>query len=735
MKRYISYIFGTLTVALVASCMNVDLQPIDNPAMVNLTLKSTELVPTRATQDAVPNLNENLINSVQCFFSNDGKTILFDAYKSGLNESDGTVDNLNLEISAADITNLNNSCQVYAVVNCDRIALPADKKISTLKATEITLAKKNDKQDSFVMVGSASLTKTDTKISGEVQVKRVAAKINVILDIKETINVQNGENTEIWQPYFDQGMKLSFNGMTASTLGHADIQTGFTSTDPYGFQQTELNIPAAAADGVYRITMSVPFYTYPMEWGSDKEQNITLHLPWKQMDGEIVKRYDTYTYQIPVQYSNRKLISNNVYELTVNVGVLGSLGTIDLTPNYVVTDWGTGELDAELSRPKYLVVEKQNHVIDGDTYHYVMNNTTELTIPFHSSDNCEITSVTCTKINLTGNDVSITRNNAATAVTNKSYKAVLNNDTNTISIVHGLNNNLYDSTNDDNGVFDFTPYIYELVVSHIGNASFTETIMVIQYPAMYGALQVNSGSSNKGYTFVNGYQNAPSGTQTGFCNVACSPSGSGVSSNAMTIVTFTSLAGTDYILGDPRTTSVDQGLIARYTWKSSTALYDAENNRGLEYYYPAQRDLSLGASHPTHNMVAPKFRICSGYGAIDGNMERRQYLEYMEGRCASYQEDGYPAGRWRLPTKAELEIINTLCEKGLLPDLFADIPYWTAHGYGQYSSSNNKVNMTYSGDRGNTSVSVRCVYDEWYWGSEQIENKNQFTWGDEPREN
>lgn len=197
----------------------------------------------------------------------------------------------------------------------------------------------------------------------------------------------------------------------------------------------------------------------------------------------------------------------------------------------------------------------------------------------------------------------------------------------------------------------------------------------------------------------------------------------------MTVVTATSLQGTNYIIGDPRTTTINN-LNANWNWLDSPALY-GDSPRELTYYYPAQRDLSLGANHPTYNMIAPKFRICSGYGAINANMNNRQYLEYMEGRCASYQEDGYPAGRWRLPTRAELEFVNTLCERQLLPDLFADIPYWTAHGYGRYQ--NGTFSVTASADRGSTNVSVRCVYDEWYWGSDPIANKGTFTWGDEPR--
>ena len=50
-------------------------------------------------------------------------------------------------------------------------------------------------------------------------------------------------------------------------------------------------------------------------------------------------------------------------------------------------------------------------------------------------------------------------------------------------------------------------------------------------------------------------------------------------------------------------------------------------------------------------------------------------------RCAAYQEDGYPAGRWRLATYAELEFIAMLCAKDALPySLFGASDYWSATG-------------------------------------------------------
>ena len=107
--------------------------------------------------------------------------------------------------------------------------------------------------------------------------------------------------------------------------------------------------------------------------------------------------------------------------------------------------------------------------------------------------------------------------------------------------------------------------------------------------------------------------------------------------------------------------------------------------------------------------MSPKFRIASAYGQLGTNT-----LTHAEAvmRCAAYQEAGYPAGRWRLPTHAELNYIGKLCAEDKLPRaLFStsSVSYWGATD-----------NYTFSG---NTFVAssdsksyLRCVYDDWYWG-------------------
>ena len=115
-------------------------------------------------------------------------------------------------------------------------------------------------------------------------------------------------------------------------------------------------------------------------------------------------------------------------------------------------------------------------------------------------------------------------------------------------------------------------------------------------------------------------------------------------------------------------------------------------------------------------------------------------------RCASYQENGYPAGRWRLPTTAEVLFIVDLQVKGAIQKLFVNSWYFSATHEIQYTDGSNPqiqdINRNNIINNSTNRCSVRCVYDEWYWGSEQEAQRNTtindpnngdyyyFTWGD-----
>jgi len=255
--------------------------------------------------------------------------------------------------------------------------------------------------------------------------------------------------------------------------------------------------------------------------------------------------------------------------------------------------------------------------------------------------------------------------------------------------------------------------------------------------------------------FVNGYNdNIDKGTQDFFCSAP------GLASNIdysnptynMFVITVTSVNNTDYLLGDPREKTVNQSFInethsennrTNSIWASAPSTNES-GNRILKNYLATEVNNSLyavnnttvyaddaaaEAGERTVKMLAPKFRVASSYAVLSPDATEAEYLHYMKKRCASYQEDGYPAGRWRLPTRAEFQFIVYLSYKEKIPTLYKSTSdYWCAHGYGK--PNNGNVTMNYkTKSSGN---SVRCVYDEWYWGSEKIADKTKFTWGDEP---
>ena len=163
----------------------------------------------------------------------------------------------------------------------------------------------------------------------------------------------------------------------------------------------------------------------------------------------------------------------------------------------------------------------------------------------------------------------------------------------------------------------------------------------------------------------------------------------------------------------------------RTGFNKAKALYGDEQYRSLKWYYPTEK------STRTENMVAPSYRISSKFSGIEfGNLD----MKYAEYRCAAFQEDGFPAGRWRLPTKAEINFIGQLSAKGFFEFLFNNgSVYWSANGAIKVSGSSVV-------DDSSKTALLRCVYDSWYWdeidgleGDPRHNPRDQFIWGDKER--
>ena len=144
-------------------------------------------------------------------------------------------------------------------------------------------------------------------------------------------------------------------------------------------------------------------------------------------------------------------------------------------------------------------------------------------------------------------------------------------------------------------------------------------------------------------------------------------------------------------------------------------LYLTGETRPLTYYRPTEK------SARTANMLAPAYRISTKLGGTEfGNLTESQ-AKY---RCAGYQEDGFPGGRWRIPTMSEIRFIAQLSAKGVFEFMFRG-DYWSANGVVNVNTNSGTVTAS-----NNSTALLRCVYDSWYWGDEQWNPRSQFVWGD-----
>lgn len=647
------------------------------------------------------------------------------------------------------------------------------------------------KQESFVMDGESTLAFNENgQLSGNVPLYRAASKI--ALNITSLTPITDDNGSALWTPIPSQMRVELHNGIANGYVdGNGTTYPGTLTK----LGKNTRNYIGTTPEGSSDVTVSythAPFYSYPIDWSSvdGNEVYLTLVVPWYK--GSDTQDVEDYYYQIPVNYNGKKLNRNNYYLINLEVGVLGSLNNGDplvLAPSsYVIVDWGTGGVSASFETFSYLIVDMKT----------VIYNQNSVTIPFVSSHEAEITDVKITQQKLaTADSYRSNTSNDDDDIDNdeNQYSITCQNNTDnkggTITYTKNLVN---DFTSDS---FDFTPYNITFTLKHTDTSGSTlvqKNVTIIQYPAIYGERDVNSDSSNggdtngnNGYVWVNGYQSTlyasgwgdeyrPSTgleDQDTFDNAQGLISGD-VSSDVMMVFTVTSTKGTGYVIGDPRETSVNESFIDEkhngdysiwaYAPYISNGNVVSSSERILQNYYatetnsdylknatdnnrvvldnddPFYTSTDVAAQNErTYNMIAPKFRISSGYGQISTNGDR-QYYHLMKKRCASYQEDGYPAGRWRLPTKAEIEFIFYLSDKGSIPRLFDDdMYYWCAHGCAKPISSGTnkgKADMKFITDYDSSNPSVRCVYDDWYWGSERAlsdDQKGTFTWGDQPR--
>ena len=748
MKKSIIITAAFAALLSIAACQRVPEpgQAVSSESGIRLTFTCGD-ISTKADKPGVG--NENLIKTLDVFLFNGVNP----EYKHHWRFSPEIESNFTCFIQAAVI--LDDTYKVFSIAN-----YPGPESDFIISGVEATMSQLNllalkesshrtftaeaggnimpaaDKDLCLVMTGIAenihvAVVPGQTLVgNASVDLKRISAKVTMDFYLKDEVHHDKGHVTEIWTP-LTEGSNIRVylcNGTTEALVGGIDTNHSYFDYFP--------NIDNTTIPGKTDFSTafsSASFYTYPESWtyGSAAEPYLKLIVPWKlsrTTSGIVQESQKEFYYK--VMLPTNAFESNNWYHLVLDVTKLGGDAddeAVNVPCGYQVLDWRTGSgITSSMSPGYYLdvnVPDMQNIRFYGNT----------LDIPYFASGKVAIKSRVKEWDDFSSGDHQTETNTPSVAIAS---------DGDYIHISNVLN---YDFTSTN---YDVSPYTFTIVLQLASDAigQYDKTLVVTQYPPLYITnTDTRNNDDSKSNMYVNGYYTnsgserawdsvGPTTTGTigsahyahylGSVNAnteAIPTSGSGTNVNpniysvTTTILKFAPIVDGqpfETVLGDPRAAATDE---------YSGILTGTITGDDLKGYRPTGDN--------TQNVISPKFISASSYG--------KTYAVSYEGarkRCAAYQEYGYPAGRWRLPTQAEILFLQKLNSDGKIPSLFNPTTtngYWAAgqlmylKGSGDEDrfldmtgATNSTSGETVRSSIGGTNYNgyVRCVYDTWYWG-------------------
>ena len=586
----------------------------------------------------------------------------------------------------------------------------------------------NVKESSLVMDGGKGITiqAQQPTVREPIPMTRAMAKVTLSASTEEEIKFNGLTYTPIPGRMFATlvyGVKSTNLAGTYAVKAPAAGSDDYSASDyivrmrrNYNSTPTDVTVDGEARK---RYSQVAPFYSYsnPANTTDRKDSYLILCVPWMARTDEGPSyQAMNYYYRVPITGSEAPALleRNHYYKINVHIGVLGSLNpneAVELEANFEIMDWFEVGIDADINQYQYLVL---------DEYSSVMNNVDEIRMPYISSsqlawpDTPGIKEGEFTKI------VSVSYTDYSSVDFSTKYLSTEEISESYFLTENGDRSLLFQHTIEEDA---FVCYTITIDVYNTDGVK-ADTWTIYQYPAIYiegnranYKLYVAGHSSNN--TSGQGWGNTGQdywydevtfrGYDLGTVHNPDGVDGTGENRNPnnYTIYVTSFDVGDNYIIGDPRKEEVDNLDIGVNNYY----------NDGLTNYHPTRED------DDTKRVIAPAFKIASSRGKTTPVT-----YDNAKRRCAAYQEDGYGAGRWRLPTEAEIEFIVNLStgNNRKIPTLF-DGSYWSASG--QYYNSDDRE--FHSPNNNRYTCAVRCVYDVWYWGDERADKPDEFDWRDD----
>lgn len=774
------------------------------------------------TERGLNDLNENTINTIDCFFYRTGETDSAPIFRAiGRTVEDAVaVDSTECFVKVYyndDIAEVlfgsttGGTCDAFVIANA---ALNYNGTCSINDLREMMLEydfSQQEVQPYFTMCSQETAqvtlytiphpdypsdpTKRISTAAGRVPLYRCASKMQLFLKLPESFK---SDDNSVYEPCPDQlgGMKVRIHSGSKRTRVYSDYT--LASSDYIHFDDRAISTLANEdlVEGKEDFNYShTPFYSFPMSWSDldDNASNYIFSIPWRMIknkngdtvNGEPERRY----YKLSANVIGRKYEYNHFYRTFVYVQSLGDVEldqaeTID-NCYYIISNWvhegvaasaGSEAISGDFIRYNFLVVEPDE---------VTLNNEATYTFKFKSSADLKNYKVIIDKVEWkkynTGVAVpkSVSINNSVSSVANRTannadfidpneYSVTYNYSKGEIYFTHQLND-VYEQrdiyltvTNNDNISQKVTIHQKPAIMVQLNSSEKVGDVFVdgffarvtdardvngnnfvTSYSARYpangtaqwsGTFWSSSTSALTNTTHYNPGNQTVSGQQYNYGNYGSICTGRENSENPIyTLEINVSAFNSDnhtYTYSD-NTSHTSEYRIADPRVKASTVypggftLHPYLTRRANNQYYGQDWDnpgdiLITVQESDKQNYIAPSFLVSS---TLNGQSDKPDFQNTVK-RGAVYQEAGYPAGRWRLPTEAELAFLHARQQDGTIPNLFK------TDGTGRYRAASGRY-MTVSGqtvtfsNNDNQSVSSRFVYDLWYWGDNQ-QSTNQY---------
>ncbi len=779
-----------------------DIEAEDNCIILKLDPSFAKLQ-TKAGENerGLDSLNENRVNTIDCFFYKTGKTdsaAVFRAIGRTVEDSEKDTTECYVKVyyndDIAEVlfgSTTDGSCEAFvianAAINYDASSTVADLRRSVLEydfsqqevQPYFTMCSQETAQVTLYTT-TVNVNGTDTEIStaaGRVPLYRCASKVQLYLKLPETFS--DGVDPCVYAPCPDSLGGLQVRLYSGSKKTYVNDSYSMVTADYIHFSDRNMyKVPSMAlVEGKEEYNYGHrPFYTFPMSWSDldDNAANFIFSIPWQMVkdaegndvvNGPAERRY----YKLSANVIGRKFEANGFYRTFVYIQSRGD-EELDKAEEidecyYIITDWvhegvasasGAESISGEFIRYNFLVVEPDE---------ITLNNETSYTFKFKSSSDLEnykvqIDSICYYKYN-TGVGVRYQRAVGDSVSTEAQRTSGNSNyiDKNKYSVKYNYSKGEIYFTHELDEVYE----VRDIYLTVTNKDAISQRVKIHQKPAIM--LQLHDA----GDVFVNGrfgrvanggsfgsnqlYQNNGwwgSYTTNGdyyHCSTDFSYNGSSYGYNVLmtsygsVIVTVTNMSAgiadvyftteinisafnannhtyssngeeTEYRIGDPRVPAGSSAANGGYgdSWSLDNYMYNNNGTESTTAWSSPDDILICSMKEADRNLIAPRFLISSALNANYGLT-----WEQAVKRGATYQEVGYPAGRWRLPTEAEMAFIVARQLDGSIPGLYAtNTQYWA--GSGRLMSTNTSGDNSFSDPSSGVTESCRYVYDLWYWG-------------------